>query len=65
MWINGIWLIFVARVVWLVDEFSLTVMKFCEWQCMGVVMNESELSDCPLTVYEGSNTVTEFCTILF
>ena len=37
-----------------------SVVKFCEWQCTVVVTNKIELSVCPLTVCEGSNTVLYF-----
>ena len=55
VWMKDVWLIFVARVVLLVHESRLTVVKFCEWYFTVVVMNE--LSVCLLTVCEGSNTV--------
>ena len=58
--INGVRLIFVARVVGLVYESRLTVVKFCEWQCMAVVTNGSELSVFSLTLYEESYTVLCF-----
>ena len=60
VWMTDVWLIFVARVVLLVHESRLTVVKFCERQFTVVVMNESELSVCLLTVCEGSNTVLYF-----
>ena len=60
VWKLDVWLIFMVMVVWLVHESRLTVVKFCEWQCMVVVMNESKLSVFLLTVCEGSNTVLYF-----
>ena len=36
----------------------------CEWQCTVVVTNKSELSVCPLTVCEGSNSVQYFALSL-
>ena len=65
VWINGIWLISVARVVWLVHRSRPTVAKFCEWQCTVMVVNESELSGSILTVCEGSNTVYDMSMLRF
>ena len=56
--INSVWLISVVTHGCPVQESRLIVVKFSELQCTLMVMNKSELCVCPLTVCEGSNTVT-------